>query len=309
MPIDAELVSLISGLDSMSTYEEHRRLAWAAYYAQQQPARQPQQSQQPVDSGYTQEQRAVAWTAYYAQLAAHEQQSPQAALGYQQQLTQPAGPDCWPDGTPKRYKTSRHAAAGTAGPGLDPQPRPAAADATGVEASASSAWSAEAELAPEPAAKRQKPPTECEPSPAQPSVAALCAAAATGDVHETRRQLEAGVNINSLGPGGKSALMLACEHGDSMVAVALLDATPPPAINQKGKEGKAALHYAIINDDKGLVRLLLDYHADPVNNTADGVAPIELASSAHKSIGKMVKDAIFSRRNVNHSYMSWRPHM
>ena len=241
-------------MSANSYTEEQRRLAWAAYYAQQQQLLS--QPQQP--DGYTPEQREAAWTAYYARLAAYQQPLPQAALGHQQQpaaqLVLPS--DCWPDGTPKRFKTSRPAAGGTAGGGLRPQPRPA------VEADASSA---ETDLVPEPALKRRKP-TESLPSarapalapaPMQPSVAALCAAAATGDVRETRRQLEGGVNINGLGPDGKSALMLACEHGDSIVAVALLDATPPPAINQKGKEGKAALHYAIINDDKASLPLSL----------------------------------------------------
>lgn len=267
--------------------EEQCRVAWAAYFAQQQqppqelpphqlppqelpphqqlPQQQLPQQQlqhgacstskpaQPDESGYATE-RAAAWKAYYAQLAAYQQHSSQAALGYQRQLaTQPALPapasDCWPDGTPKRFKTSRPAAAGTAGIGLSPQPRPDVAAAAAADSGFSSA---EVKLAQEPAAKRQKTPPESQPASAlsDSSVAALCEAVANGDVRETQRQLETGVKIDSLGPDGKSALMLACKHGHSIVAVALLDARPPPRINRRGIEGKAALHYAILNDDK-----------------------------------------------------------
>src|SRR5438093_828115 len=95
----------------------------------------------------------------------------------------------------------------------------------------------------------------------------LLFAARVGDVESARLLLQAGADANDSQPDGVSALVLAAHSGHGDLGALLLESGADP--NAFGS-GYAALHAAILRSDLDLVKVLLDYGADPDVRIAKG---------------------------------------
>ena len=95
----------------------------------------------------------------------------------------------------------------------------------------------------------------------------LLFAARIGDVESARLLLQAGADANDSQPDGVSALVLAAHSGHGDLGALLLESGADP--NAFGS-GYAALHAAILRSDLDLVKVLLDYGADPDVRIAKG---------------------------------------
>jgi len=95
----------------------------------------------------------------------------------------------------------------------------------------------------------------------------LLFAATVGDVESARLLLQAGADANDSQPDGVSALVLAAHSGHGDLGALLLESGADP--NTFGS-GYAALHAAILRSDLDLVKVLLDYGADPDVRIAKG---------------------------------------
>lgn len=102
---------------------------------------------------------------------------------------------------------------------------------------------------------------------ADPRVAALADAAASGDPARVRALVRDGADPNAQGDRGVTPLEWALLRKDLRGMQALLDAGADPA--HAGVGGATALHMAAMADDTSYLRLLLDRGADP--NAPHGV--------------------------------------
>ncbi len=71
------------------------------------------------------------------------------------------------------------------------------------------------------------------------------------------------------------------------------------SIDQRDAQGRTALHYAIIGDDREVLRILLDYDADPAIDDSFGVSSQQMARSPE--MVELLKEAAVARVERLHS--------
>ena len=128
------------------------------------------------------------------------------------------------------------------------------------------------------------------------SPGALCSAAELGETAMVRKQLTAGVPVDSVGPEGKTALQLASLNGHANVVKELLAAGG--SLDLQNADGFAALHYACMgraNGHKKVALLLIDKGANPTIQTAAGKVPVSLVGPEHTAVRKLLTAAATAR--------------
>ena len=111
---------------------------------------------------------------------------------------------------------------------------------------------------------------------ADPRVAALADAAASGDAARVRKLVQDGTDPNARGDRDVTPLEWALLRKDLRGMQALLDAGADPL--RPGTGGATALHMAAMADDTAYLRLLLDRGADP--NAPHGITQAPPLSAA-----------------------------
>jgi murein DD-endopeptidase MepM/ murein hydrolase activator NlpD len=102
-----------------------------------------------------------------------------------------------------------------------------------------------------------------------PAAPPLLAALEGDDVEATEAALAAGADAAQLDATGRSALMVAAQHGSTPVVEAMLHATPD--VNWQAADGTTALMVALLHAREALVPLLfLNAGADPTVTDAEG---------------------------------------
>tara|TARA_A100001035_G_C27342177_1_gene303261 strand:+ start:41 stop:457 length:417 start_codon:yes stop_codon:yes gene_type:complete len=71
------------------------------------------------------------------------------------------------------------------------------------------------------------------------------------------------------------------------------------SIDQRDAQGRTALHYAIIGDDREVTRILLDYDADPALDDSFGVSSQQMARTPE--MVELLKEAAVARIERVHS--------
>ena len=109
-------------------------------------------------------------------------------------------------------------------------------------------------------------------APADSLTIPLLRAAAGNDPVETRRLLDAGVDVDLPGPGGRTALMVAAEHGRTETLVLLLRAGAAIDLGDSG--GMTALMHAARHGHGDAVRRLVDAGADVAIRSRTGTSAL-----------------------------------
>jgi len=104
-------------------------------------------------------------------------------------------------------------------------------------------------------------------------------AGAKGQTNMLRWLIEAGADINSQDVYRFTPLMRAVDNRHEASARVLLT-DGQAGVDFKDESANSALHFAVANQQRTVVKLLLDHGADPLQANRDGITPSDLAEQS-----------------------------
>lgn len=235
---------------------EKKEKLWAGQFGT--PEQLPQQSQEP-----TEQERQAAWASYYAS------QATQAAL----MATDPAEAErqrAWAAYYTAQATQAAHASSSGGG---------SSSAAGGSSAGVGGKRGREEDNDPGGGVKAAR------------RVDLLLAAVEEGPSAVKEALRSTGVSVDTVGPDGKTALLLAASTNRHSVVQVLLDADADPDFVADDDEGFGALHHACLQGNKKIVELLLAAGANPVLKTKAGDAPIMLIGPKDKQLRVIIGNA------------------